>query len=153
MPRSKKILDDDHNFNLQKLADGQITADAFLKIDEKYIADSNALKKAAWAAQLAPAMKWETLIQDSAFSILKNAVASQAQYTQASLERSKTFELNNQSLTSTQKQIIQEKYRVKEGKAKQKEFKQEQGIDIAKAVMSGAKAVVGDLLTPEKIPF
>jgi|GEM_PF-2074720 len=90
---------------------------------------------------------------DDAFNILQQSLQRSNQANEVNMERQKNHELQNQSLTETQKYQINEKYRVLEGQEKVKEFNQEKELNIAKALMAGAKAVVEDLGDPWKIPF
>jgi hypothetical protein len=81
------------------------------------------------------------LIANTGFSIISNAIKHTADQRQADLQRAKTTELNNQALTKTQVAIINEKYRRREGQAKVKEFKDNQKLEIAKALINGAVGI------------
>ncbi len=111
-----------------ELSNENLTAAEALNIYNGYLNKKAALDREYNEKRTNDYKKYEAAIQDAAFSILKNATASQAEYTMAALEKSKTFELNNQSLTSTQKAQIENKYRIAEGQAKQKEFRTNQKI-------------------------
>jgi hypothetical protein len=149
----QKKLDDEHNFNLQRLADGKITTGEFQKMDEDYIKDSMDLKKKAALDLKNFEIKMAQTAADSSFNIVQNSIQQQAQAREAALSRQKTFELNNQALTSTQRAQVEERYRIKEGQAKQKEFKQEQKLNISKAIIDGALAIVAANENPFAAPF
>jgi hypothetical protein len=138
----QKMLDDDHDFNLKKLIDGKITADEFYKIDQKYITDSNALKNKAAKDHKKDQLKLANDIASSGFEIARQAIQRQSQVQEVAMENQKNHDLQNQSLTSTQKYEINEKYRILEGQQKQKEFKDNQKLAIAQALINGALAMM-----------
>ena len=72
---------------------------------------------------------------------LSNSIKQQAAAKIAALESQKNAELNNANLTSSQKQIIEAKYKKREDQVKAKAFKEEQEISIAQALINGAVAV------------
>lgn len=146
-------LDDNHNANLQKLIDAKITAEQFSAIDQQYIADSNALKKKAAQDIKDFEIQMATDAANGAFTIMQQSLASQAQAAQISLDRSKSWELQNTALTSTQKYEIEEKYRIKQGQEKVKEFKREQALSISKALIDGALGIVAAEVQPYVAPF
>ncbi|MBV8388368.1 MAG: hypothetical protein JO080_01060 [Mucilaginibacter sp.] len=80
-------------------------------------------------------------ISDAAFSILSKNIQAQSDAKIKGLETDKTLELNNKSLTSSQKQAIEQKYKKKEDAIKVKAFKDEQKASIAQAVINGAIAI------------
>lgn len=81
-------------------------------------------------------------IENAAFSIIQQSLARQAQATQVSLNKQRDHDLQNTALTSTQKYAISEKYRIKEGQAKVKQFKQEKELAIVKGIIDTASAVI-----------
>lgn len=149
----QKELDDNHNINLKKLADGEITANEFLKIDEQYISDSNALKYKAAQDLKQFELKTTQEVARSSFQILESSLQRQTQANDVYLQRQKSHDLSNQALTETQKYQINEKYRILEGKAKVKAFHQQQALDISKATISGALAIVAAEEQPYIAPF
>jgi len=80
-------------------------------------------------------------ISDSVFSIMSASVNSERDYKVAVLEKQKTAELNNASLTAAQKQAVTLKYQTSENAIKVKAFKQNQKASIAQAIINGAIAV------------
>jgi hypothetical protein len=80
-------------------------------------------------------------VSNAAFSILQNSIKSQSEAKIKQLETQKTAELNNSSLTSSQKKAIEEKYAKKEAEEKTKAFKAEQKASILQAVINGALAI------------
>ncbi|HEY4326171.1 MAG TPA: hypothetical protein VGN20_19445 [Mucilaginibacter sp.] len=80
-------------------------------------------------------------IAASTLSILTGSIKRQSDTKVAALEKDKTAELNNSSLTSSQKLAIEQKFKQQEGQIKAKAFKGEQEASIAQAVINGALAV------------
>jgi hypothetical protein len=80
-------------------------------------------------------------VSNTAFSILQNSIKSQSDAKIKQLETQKQSELNNSSLTTSQKQAIEDKYKKKEAEVKVKAFKDEQKASILQAVINGALAV------------
>jgi hypothetical protein len=80
-------------------------------------------------------------IASDAFSILNTSIKQQSAAKIASLEKDKTAELSNTSLTSAQKIAINQKYKLQEAQVKEKAFKTEQEASIASAVINGALAI------------
>lgn len=93
-------------------------------------------------ARLKEEVKFAELVSSTGLNILQQSLQRSAQAEQTYMELNKAKELQNSSLTATQKTVINEKYRIKEGQAKVKEFKQEQKLSIAKAVINGALAIL-----------
>lgn len=83
-----------------------------------------------------------SIVTNAAFSIISNGLKAQAQAAEVQLSKDKERELSNTSLTSAQKLAINNKYRQKEGQEKVKEFKADQKLSIAKAIIATAQAVV-----------
>lgn len=133
----KAVLD---KYNVDVSQKG-ITDAQKLLLEQQYLDAEGALNDQYRAKQADKAIQWEKQVQSTATGLIQNAIQSNAQYAQVSLSKQKTFELNNQSLTSTQKAIIEEKYRIKEGQAKVKEFKANQKLQIANAIINGAVAI------------
>jgi len=80
-------------------------------------------------------------VSNAAFSILQNSIKSQSEARIKQLETQKASELNNSSLTATQKKAIEEKYTKKEAEEKTKAFKAEQRASLLQAVINGALAI------------
>lgn len=139
-------------YNADVSAKGRTDAEKLL-LEQQYLDAVSNLDDNYRQKQTAKILQWATLVQDSATNIIKQGLDRQSQAQELNLSRQKTFELNNQALTSTQKTIIDEKYRIKEGQEKVKQFKADQKLKIGIAVMDGAKAIVADLTLPAKIPF
>jgi len=140
------------NLNVPIITGAQQTSDALKKIESQRIhdmmvkgdADRQAkLDKEKKAAQELKDFEIQTAQQVSAaaFGILQNSIKQQANAKVASLESQKTAELNNTSLTSSQKLAINAKYKKQEDQVKAKAFKQEQEASVAQAVINGALAV------------
>jgi hypothetical protein len=134
----KKALTDKYNIEISQ---ENITNAQKLLLREKYLKSVDQLETNYRIKQFDKVIKWEELVTKSAFNIVSNAIRSEEEYKTAALNRQKSYELQNQALTSTQKHIIEEKYRIAEGQAKVKAFKQEQKLNILKAIMSGAMAI------------
>ena len=73
--------------------------------------------------------------------ILNNSIRQQSAAKIAALEKDKSAELINSSLTSAQKLAIQQKFKQQEARVKVKAFKEEQEASIAQAVINGAIAI------------
>lgn len=146
----QKLMDDqlDKDINQEGLTDAKK-----LLIFNDYLLKKKRLEDDFNNGRLKETLKFAQLAADGSFNILQNAIAHNAQAQEVSLEKQKNYDLQNQALTTTQRYAIEERYRIQSGQAKVKEFKQEQALNIAKTVMAGAKAIVEDLGSPEKIPF
>lgn len=99
--------------------------------------------KAKEAAQQLKDFEIQTAQQTAtaAFGILQNSIKQQAEAKIAALESQKNAELSNTNLTSSQKAIIEAKYKKQEDKVKAKAFKEEQEASLAQAVINGALAI------------
>jgi len=96
-------------------------------------------------------------VSNAAFSILQNSIKSQSGAKIKQLETQKASELNNSSLTATQKKVIEDKYSKKEAEEKTKAFKAEQRASLLQAVINGALAITkvtsqSGILAPFVIP-
>ncbi|GAA4093204.1 hypothetical protein [Mucilaginibacter panaciglaebae] len=96
-------------------------------------------------------------VSNAAFSILQNSIKSQSEAKIKQLEAQKASELNNSSLTATQKKAIEDKYTKKEAGEKTKAFKAEQRASLLQAVINGALAITkatsqSGILAPFVIP-
>ena len=80
-------------------------------------------------------------IATDALNVLTSSIKQQSDVKIAALEKDKSAELSNSSLTSAQKLAIEQKYKQQEDKVKLKAFKEEQEASIAQAVINGALAV------------
>lgn len=129
----QKALLDKYNAEVSQkgLTDAQM-----LLMEQEYLTRRDELNDQYRAKEFDKAVKWEELVQNAATTIIQNAINSQYEYTIANLNRQKTFELNNKALTSTQKVLLDEKYRKLEGQAKVKEFKQNQKLQVANALIN-----------------
>jgi hypothetical protein len=99
------------------------------------------IKKTALQQAEELAKKSEDKIAAYALSALTNSIKQQADAKVAALEKNKTAELSNNSLTSAQKLAIENKYKKQEGAIKVKAFKEEQKASIAQALINGAIAI------------
>lgn len=118
-----------------------LTNDAKTYMHQQYLDKIKALDLAYNADRARNILQWERTIQDGATNIIKNAISSNAQYAEASLNRQRTFELNNQALTKTQQAQVEERFRIKQGQEKVKEFRANQKLAIAQALINGALAM------------
>ncbi len=100
-----------------------------------------AIKKTALQQIEDYAKQSEGKIASDAINILKNSIQQQADTKIAALEKDKNTELNNSSLTNSQKLAIEAKYKQQEGQIKTKAFKEEQEASIAQAIVNGALAI------------
>ncbi|MDF2430815.1 MAG: hypothetical protein JWP44_446 [Mucilaginibacter sp.] len=80
-------------------------------------------------------------IAADALNMLNNSIKQQSAAKIAALEKDKTAELSNSSLTSAQKLAVQQKYKQQEAQVKIKAFKEEQEASIAQALINGALAI------------
>ena len=80
-------------------------------------------------------------IATDALNILTSSIKQQSDAKIAALEKDKSAELSNSSLTSAQKLAVEQKYKQQEGQIKVKAFKEEQEASIAQAVINGALAI------------
>ena len=80
-------------------------------------------------------------IADDSLKILTSSIKQQSDLRIAALEKNKSAELSNSSLTSAQKLAIEQKYKKQEAQIKAKAFKEEQEASIAQAVINGAIAI------------
>lgn len=100
-------------------------------------------KKAKVSAQERADFEIQTTqkVSDTAFSIISKNIQQQSDAKVKALENDKAKELNNSSLTSAQKQAIEQKYKQQEDAIKVKAFKDEQKTSIAQAIINGAIAI------------
>ena len=80
-------------------------------------------------------------VSDAAFSTVGKNIRAQSDAKIKALETDKNLELSNKSLTSAQKQAIEQKYKKQENALKIKAFKSEQKASIAQAIINGAIAI------------
>jgi hypothetical protein len=80
-------------------------------------------------------------VSDTAFSIIGKSIQAQSDAKIKALEADKALELNNKSLTASQRQAIEQKYQKQENAIKVKVFKSEQKASIAQAIINGAIAI------------
>jgi hypothetical protein len=129
-----------NEYNVAVSQEGVTNAQKVL-LHQEYLAKIHALDLAYNQDRARNILQWERTIQDGATSIIKNAISSNAQYAEASLNRQRTFELNNQALTKTQQAQVEERFRIKQGQEKVKEFRANQKLAIAQALINGALAM------------
>jgi len=115
------------------------------------------IKKTALQQIEDEAKKSAGTIATDALNTLKNSIQQQASAKIAGLEKDKTAELNNTTLTSAQKIAIEQKYKQQEDQVKVKAFKEEQEASLAQAVINGALAVTkatsqSGVLSPLVVP-
>ncbi|MGN6181235.1 MAG: hypothetical protein ACTHNW_18780 [Mucilaginibacter sp.] len=84
---------------------------------------------------------WQTIATEG-IGILGKSIQQQSAAKIAALQKDEAAELNNASLTSTQKLAIQQKYQQQINQIKAKAFKEEQELNIAKILMNAAVAEV-----------
>ncbi|HEY4326385.1 MAG TPA: hypothetical protein VGN20_20540 [Mucilaginibacter sp.] len=136
-----------------------LTDERKLELEQEYLNKRDELNRNYQLRNKQQELQLAQQIESSAFTILQQSLQQQNQAEQVNMERQKTFELQNQALTETQKYVVNEKYRVLEGKQKQKQFKQEQELNIGKAVMDGALAIMkayaeeGPIIATAELPF
>jgi len=80
-------------------------------------------------------------VSDTTFSIIGKSIQAQSNAKIKGLEADKALELNNKSLTASQRQAIEQKYQKQENALKVKAFKSEQKASIAQAIINGAIAI------------
>lgn len=144
----KKNKDGSDFSELQLLQKEKIIDESEARIDE--IKKQHVKERMAFELQIAQS------ISNGAFTILQQSIARNAQAQDVALQKQKSHDLQNTALTATQKYIIDEKYRIREGQAKVKQFKQEQKINIAKALIDGYLGIQKSLAEwgmPFAIPF
>lgn len=81
-------------------------------------------------------------VANTAFTIIGNGIKAAGQAKEVQLSKDKAHELSNASLTSAQKIALENKYRILEGQAKVKAFKQDQKLSEVKIVISTAEAIM-----------
>ncbi len=128
-------------YNADVSQKGKTDAEKLL-LEQQYLDASAAINEAYNQKQYDKIMAYTRIAQQGATDIIRSAIAHDAQAKQVALSKQKTYELNNQALTTTQKALIDEKYRKKEGQAKVKEFKDNQKMAIAQALINGALAMM-----------
>jgi len=144
--------DDQALLNTPAIDDAQKTSDALKQIESQRIHDMMVQGDAARAAKLAKEKEAAQQLKDfeiqtaqqvstAAFGIVQNGIKQQADAKIAALEKQKNAELANSNLTSSQKAIIEAKYKKQEDKVKAKAFKEEQEASLAQAVINGALAI------------
>jgi len=123
----KQLITDKYNFEIQQAAEaGKDT----LNIRQQYEQDITKLTQQYEQQRKEFALKTAQEVSNQAFSMMQNGIKSQADAKVKSLEASKAAELNNSSLTATQKKAIEDKYQKQEAAIKVKAFKDEQKVSI-----------------------
>jgi len=90
-------------------------------------------------------------IAADAMSTLQSSLKQQADAKVAALEKDRTAELNNASLTTAQKLAINAKYNKQEQAVKSKAQKQEQVLGILSSILSGAQEIASTQKTADKV--
>jgi len=145
----KQLITDKYQFEIEQAQGNSEKIKALEESRNKEIQaldDKAVLEKNAKAKKSAEDLKNFELqeakkVADAAFSIIKNSITAASEAKISGLEKDKTSELSNRSLTSAQKLAIEQKFKQQEGKIKTKAFKQEQEASILQAVINGALAV------------
>jgi hypothetical protein len=134
----KQLIIDKYNFEIQKAAEaGKDTSAIREQYQQEMIATDKKYTQERKDLELQAAQQ----LSNQAFSILQNSIKSKSDAQVKQLETQKTAELSNSSLTSAQKQAIEDKYKKKEAAVKTKAFKDEQKASILQAVINGALAI------------
>ena len=136
--KKEQLLDQRNN----ELLNESLTAEQKLAINQKFYNDLANLDKDFNNKKKSLALQIEQQVAGAAFQIIQQSIASNFQAQQVGLEKQKNYELQNQSLTSTQKYVIEEKASKKEGELKVKQFRQEQALALAKGAIDTAAAVL-----------
>jgi hypothetical protein len=134
----KKLITDKYTFEVEQ-AQGNAVKLKELKI--KYEQDITTLTEKAEQERKDFALKTGEEVAKAAFSMITNGIKSQSEAKIKGLQADETAELSNKSLTATQKQAIEAKYKKQEDQIKTKAFKDEQKVSIAQALINGAIAV------------
>jgi hypothetical protein len=148
----KQLLD---KYNADVSVKG-LTDEKKLELEQEYLNRSKQLNDTYIQNRTAYELQMASQVSNAGFSILQQSLQRSAQAQDVALNKQKDHDLQNTALTSTQKYIVNEKYRVKEGQAKVKQFKQEQKINIAKALIDGYLGIQKSLAEwgmPFAIPF
>lgn len=148
----KQLLD---KYNADVSVKG-LTDEKKLELEQEYLNKSKQLNDTYVQNRTAYELQMASQVSNAGFSILQQSLQRSAQAQDVALNKQKDHDLQNTALTSTQKYIVNEKYRVKEGQAKVKQFKQEQKINIAKALIDGYLGIQKSLAEwgmPFAIPF
>lgn len=119
-----------------------LTDEAKFELEQQYLQKVDQINKEYGDKKKAYEIEATKIVTTAALQIIENGVKSAAQAKEVQLGKDKTHELANTSLTSAQKLAIENKYRILEGQAKVKEFKQEQKLAMAKTAIAGAEAIV-----------
>jgi hypothetical protein len=134
----KQVL---NKYNADLSAKG-LTDEKKLELEQEYLNKSKALNDAYRQKKKDYDLQIASQVENAAFSIIQQNLQRSAQAQEVAMNRQKDHDLQNTALTSSQKYIIQEKYRIKEGQLKVKQFKQEQQLALAKGVIDTAAAIL-----------
>ncbi|MFD2870859.1 hypothetical protein ACFS5N_00175 [Mucilaginibacter ximonensis] len=134
----KELITDKYDLEIS-LAKGN--ADKIKQLEQSKQQDITELNKRYTEERKDFEVKTAQEVSNAAFSILQNSIKSQSEAKIKQLETQKASELNNSSLTSSQKKAIEDKYAKKEAEEKTKAFKAEQKASILQAVINGALAI------------
>ncbi len=126
----------------RELQNEKLTAAEKLLIQDQYQQKIDALANSKNIKRADEEVKLIKDVAGKGFSLLESNLQSQLSLRTETLNRQKTAELNNANLTSAQRSAIDQKYQDKERALKRQAFKEEQALNIAKAVMNGALAML-----------
>lgn len=101
----------------------------------KQINDQYRNEKVAYAAEA------EQMVQGSVFDILSQNLQQQSEAKLNQLSQSKDAELNNTSLTNTERRLIEQKYKKLEDAEKVRAFKANQKLQAANILINGAVGI------------
>ncbi len=148
----KALLDAEKEQLLDKrnaeLLNEHLTDEQKLLINQQYYSALDALDRQAKQKMRQFEIEEAQQVADASFQIIEQSLARQMQAQEVALEKQKNYDLSNQALTATQRYEIEEKYRVKTGQLKVKEFHEEQELSIAKAIINTALGVTKAIPDP-----
>jgi len=150
----KQLITDKYNYEIA-LARGN--TEKIKQLEDQKQQDITELAKNYEEQRKEFALQTAQKVSDAAFSVIKGNIQAQSDAKIKGLETQKEAELNNSSLTATQRKAIEDKYKKKEAEEKTKAFKAEQRASILQAVINGALAITkatsqAGILAPFVIP-
>jgi uncharacterized coiled-coil DUF342 family protein len=139
------LLEQGKSAGLEPMSDANLSTTGIevkaLKVTQDLETKKTEIKKTAIQKAEDYAKKSANKLAAEGLAILTNSIKQQSEAKIAALEKDKALELSNKSLTSAQKQAIEDKYKKKEQQVKAKAFKEQQEISIAQAIINGAIAI------------
>lgn len=135
--RQAQLLD---NYNAE-VSNEALTAAAKLEIERKYLMDKDALDKQAHLANFNFQMDAAAQIGAGILDILSQNADQASQIKLNQISKAKDAELENTSLTNTQRKLIEAKYAKLEKQEKEKAFKQNQKLQVANVLINGAVGI------------